>query len=569
MHVRGAEMPVRLGAVAAWIETAFDISWKEAYDPICKNRLEQEIAVSFDIYTRVSDTGGRDGDSYGSPEDQEAAARACALRLGLDIGEVVLEENVSGALSADDRELGRLLTRCERGESAGIIFPRLDRLTRDVFVGGQILARTQEAEARLISADGAFDSKNLTPESEMVFNMLNTVGQHQRKRNRAFRLAASKRASRRGVYLAKKPPLGYMRAQDDPNYVPDPERDGRRIVPDPDVGPLIREVFLRRAQGETSPALATYLNEQGIDVTPSGVRHLLLNRAYVGEATCQSERKGHPEVIKSAHDPLVTEAEFAAARAKGGPYHPRDGSLASQVRLGGLVVCGSCGRRLQVGGHGKNGARKAHYFCTAPKGKCTGRACITARPLDDYVQSLILGALLEREPHIMAVNAGDDRYRKAIDAVEAARRDLGEYRDDLALQRELGTKSWAEGLKPRKEALRLAQEQLANTPPRGQGVNIKTEALRLAVSVEALNASERALVTETYISLMRGANRRFIDRVVVKPIGRGRRQVAERVDAYFVGADEPYRPSHRKFTKTDLDEFARLVKSQHAATASP
>src|SRR5438034_1255350 len=106
------------------------------------------ISGTFDIYTRVSDVGGREGDSYGSP-------------------------------------------------------------------------------------DGAFDSENLTPESEMVFNMLNTVGQHQRKRNRAFRLAASKRASRRGVYLAKKPPLGYIRAEDGPNYLPDPERDGRRIVTDP------------------------------------------------------------------------------------------------------------------------------------------------------------------------------------------------------------------------------------------------------------------------------------------------------------------------------------------------
>src|SRR6266516_7118011 len=106
--------------------------------------MEVRMGTTFDIYTRVSDVAGRDGDAYGSPEDQEAAARACALRLGLDVGEVVLEENVSGALAADDRELGRLLRRCERGESAGIIFPRLDRLTRDVFVGGQILARIQE-----------------------------------------------------------------------------------------------------------------------------------------------------------------------------------------------------------------------------------------------------------------------------------------------------------------------------------------------------------------------------------------------------------------------------------------
>jgi hypothetical protein len=213
-----------------------------------------------------------------------------------------------------------------------VIFPRLDRLTRDVFVGGQILARMQEAEARLISADGAFDSKNLTPESEMVFNMLNTVGQHQRKRNRAFRLAASKRASTRGVYLAKKPPLGYMRAQDNPNYVHDPERDGRRIVPDPDVAPLIREVFLRRAKGEVSSSLARFLNEHGVTITPSGVRHLLRNRAYVGDATCQSEVKGQPTILKNAHEPIITEAEMAAALAKGGPYHPRDGASEARVR---------------------------------------------------------------------------------------------------------------------------------------------------------------------------------------------------------------------------------------------
>ncbi|MGH2920506.1 MAG: recombinase family protein [Gaiellaceae bacterium] len=497
------------------------------------------------MYTRVSDVGGRDGDSYGSPEDQEATARACALRLGVEIGEVVLEENVSGALAADDRELGRLLRRCERGESAGIIFPRLDRLTRDVFVGGQILARIQEADARLISADGAFDSQNLTPESEMVFNMLNTVGQHQRQRNRAFRLAASKRASRRGVYLAKKPPLGYMRAEDGPDYVPDPARDGRRIVPDPDVAPLIREVFLRRAQGETSTSLADFLAANGVEVTASGVRHLLLNRAYLGHATCQSEVKGKPEVIKNAHDPIVTQAEVDAAHAKGGPYNPRDGSLASQVQLPGLVICASCGRKMQVGGYGRKGARKAHYFCNAPKGKCKSRANVSAARLDGHVTELIFRGLVSKEPHVLAVASGDRRHQRALEAVEAARRDLEEYRDDLTLQRDLGTKLWAEGLKPRKEALRLAQEELAKVPPPGKPVKVKP----LAPSVEQ------------YVTLMREANRRFLDRVEVKPVGRGRRgPVADRVDVYFVGAEKPHKSDGRKLTRKDLDKLTALAR---------
>ena len=45
------------------------------------------------------------GDSYGSPEDQEAAAKACASCLGLEIGEVVFEENVSGEAAALPRRL--------------------------------------------------------------------------------------------------------------------------------------------------------------------------------------------------------------------------------------------------------------------------------------------------------------------------------------------------------------------------------------------------------------------------------------------------------------------------------
>jgi DNA invertase Pin-like site-specific DNA recombinase len=487
------------------------------------------------------------------------------LRIGLEVGEVVLEQNVSGALAADDCELERLLRRCERGESAGITFPRLDRLTRDVFVGGQILARIQDAEARLISADGAFDSENLTPESEMVSNMLNTVGQHQRKRNRAFRLAASKRASRRGVYLAKKPPLGYMRAEDSPNYVPDPVRDGRRIVPDPGVAPLIREVFLRRANGETSAALAKFLKENGVEVTPSGVRHLLLNRAYVGEATCQSEVKGKPTIIKNAHEPLVTEAEMAAAHAKGGPYHPRDGSLAKQVQLPGLVVCASCGRRLQIGGYGKKGARKAHYFCNAPKGKCPARANVSAARLDAHIQELVFRAIVSEEPHVMAVAAGDSRYEDALADVEASRRDLEEYRDDLTRQRELGTKLRAEGLKPRKEALRLAQERLAKIPPPGKPVRVKLATHDLMFKEEALTEDELRELVKTWTMLWRETNRRFIDRVEVRPVGRGRRtNVAERVDVYLVGADDAYRSDDRRLTKADLDKLSALARAAAA-----
>jgi hypothetical protein len=148
---------------------------------------------------------------------------------------------------------------------------------------------------------------------------------------------------------------------------------------------------------------------------------------------------------------------------------------------------------------------------------------ISAARLDDYVQQLWFDAMLSNEPHVMAVATGDDRYRKAVTAVEDARRDLEEYRDDLTFQRELGTKLWAEGLKPRKEALRLAQETLAKIPPPAK------------VKVED--------GVPTSLKQSREMNRRYVDRVEVKPgKGRGvRTPVADRVDVFFVGAIEPYR----------------------------
>ena len=248
---------------------------------------------------------------------------------------------------------------------------------------------------------------------------------------------------------------------------------------------------------------------------------------------------------------------MAAAHATRGPYHPRDGSLARQIQLPGLVICASCSRRLQVGGYGKKGHRKAHSFCNAPKGKCPARANVSAARLDAYVEYLLIQAAVSQEPHIAAVIEDDTRYQDALAEVEAARRDLEEYRDDLELQRELGTKSWAEGLKPRKKALRLAQKQLARIPHPATASG-KDDATR-RVTYEAFLAEYE-----------REANRHFIDRVEVKPVGRGRRSdIADRVDVYFVGSVEPYRPTYAKVSKRDqeiIDRHMAEVAARQDAT---
>ena len=402
------------------------------------------MTARFDIYVRVSEVGDRRGESFGSPAEQEAAARTWAEREGVTVGEVVSELDVSGATPVEERELGRLIRKCEAGESAGIIVRYADRFARDIIEGARALQRIHESSARLVATASNFDSGNLTAETRMLFNIQMSIAQAQRERNREFRLQAAQRAAANGMYLAGRPPLGYSR-----------DEKGR-INPHPEAKPLIQEAFRRRAKGATMRALRDYLREAGgeietrdlrarkqenqtlrpfAELTEQGIRHLLKNRAYLGEATVPNDEKGKPTVIPNAHPALITPEEWERAQAAGGPYHPKNGKHAARVRLAGLVYC-QRGHRLKVGGGRQD---RTHYVCTSEH--CDARVGIGAEQLDDYVGYVIQAAVVRNEPHLIAVLEGDDRYQRALDVVEAARVELETYRATIKVS-DVGAEAW-------------------------------------------------------------------------------------------------------------------------------
>src|SRR5205814_10170469 len=86
----------------------------------------------------------------GSPEEQEAVCRGFALNRGWDIDEVVYEGDVSGSTPVDARDLGRLIRKCEQGESAGIICRHLDRFGRSMVEGMLAYKRLEDCGSRLV-----------------------------------------------------------------------------------------------------------------------------------------------------------------------------------------------------------------------------------------------------------------------------------------------------------------------------------------------------------------------------------------------------------------------------------
>src|SRR4051794_14496341 len=101
-----------------------------SYHPPSATRLDGAV---MDGYVRVSRRGGRQGDGYISPDVQEQNIRRWAADHGVEIGEIVKEEDVSGAKPLAERDLGRLVQKCETGESDGIIVNETSRFARSLW----------------------------------------------------------------------------------------------------------------------------------------------------------------------------------------------------------------------------------------------------------------------------------------------------------------------------------------------------------------------------------------------------------------------------------------------------
>jgi site-specific DNA recombinase len=255
----------------------------------------------FAIYTRASEEG-EDGLSS-NPEEQEAAARAWADRHNVEIVDIV-HETASGGGDTADRDLDRLIKRCQAGELNGIIVRDEKRFSRDVIGGGVALAKLEECGARLVATWTGFDSQHLTPESKMQFNIMMSIGQAERERNLLRRIRGKEAFVKAGGW-AGVAPFGYDKD------------DNGRLIPNDDAD-LVRELFRLRADGLGFNEIHRRIDGK---VSRSGIRKVIANRSYLGEQRIPNpKRRGEPQVASNypGHPPLVTTDEWEAANAIGG-----------------------------------------------------------------------------------------------------------------------------------------------------------------------------------------------------------------------------------------------------------
>jgi site-specific DNA recombinase len=290
-----------------------------------------------------------------SIDSQIQELKVLAMRRGVEVAEILTEAH---SAKAPGRPIfGQLMRRIHRGEIAGILCWKMDRLARNHLDTGQVLQALADGKLqavvtpeRTFTADGN-DRFLGNFELGIATKFIDDLRANVRRGNRA-RL-------QRG-WPNYRPPLGYME-----------DRATKTIVKDPERFPLVRRMWDLLLTGSMRPRLILKLaNEEwglrtrktarqgGKPLADSWVFKMFANPYYMGLIR---QRSG--ETHKGAHESMVTAEEFERAQEiLGRPGRPRPSH--HEFAYAGMLRCGRCAGLLTGEQHVKpSGRRYVYYRC--------------------------------------------------------------------------------------------------------------------------------------------------------------------------------------------------------------
>lgn len=383
-------------------------------------------------YIRVSRVNGRAGESFISPVvQQESLERWCGMH-DAELAEVVIELDVSGGKAAAERELGRLIAACERGDLGGIIVWKLSRFGRSLADVVANVERLTTAGARFIAVEEGIDTGSRG--SALLLAIFAGLAQVERESRKEGWLAARSSAVARGV-VAREAPVGYRRTE------------SKTFEPDPETWTAVMMVFQQRVEGASWAEIARCFERvTGRRMTHSAYPRLVRSRTYRGETV-------EGGAVYQTHQPMVSEDLWQLAQLDG-KHHQHTGSISSHGIVSGLLRCDCCGG---VMARTSNGKGYLTYVCRARK---HGREC--AAPSSASLPGL--DAVVE--PHILQALATVKTSQKRVE-LQAAESDAQTAHTELtafvahASAADLG-ELYSIEIGKRREALRAATKRLGD-----------------------------------------------------------------------------------------------------------
>lgn len=374
---------------------------------------------------RVSQTKGREGESFHSPATQRQRIVDECERLNLELLEVHEELDISGGKPLAQRPgLLRAVEAIEAGDADVVIAAYLDRLARSVRVREDVIERVEACGGSVLTVDMGLQT-NGTASQWLTGTLSSAVGEYLRRTTAERSALAQQRSIDRGVAPWPNVPPGYVRE------IIGRRRNGSvisgRLLPDPSTAPAVVEAFRMRLAGATLNEIRAHLAKHGIPRSYHGVAAMLASRVYLGEVNF-----GDYAPNLTAHQPVVDFDLWEGVQRVEIPRGRRPKSDRLLARLG-VLRCGTCDARMVVG---ISRSTYPFYRCP-PNGDCPRRVTISARIAEEFVSAQTRATLADLEGHASV----EDNAREAEAELDRARTALdGAIRSLVGLEEEQATR---------------------------------------------------------------------------------------------------------------------------------
>lgn len=504
------------------------------------------------MYLRVST------DEQGaSMEAQEAGAREWAARQGHDVVRVYRDEGFSGAEWVNRPDLIRLQADVRASPRPWdiLICRDLDRLGRDSLRLGLLLEALHDFGGRLyVWSTG--EEVRPGPEQRALVVLKGILAEQERAMIAHRTSVSMMRLAERGAAVCGRP-YGYSIARD-------AEGVARYVVNEAEAE-IVREIFRRKAAGESSRSVALDLNrrrvpsaraasEPGAAWHSSRVREIAANARYKGAAefgrkaaryrqgTREQYLRDDSQVVVSPVPAIVDGDLFDAAQrntvaARGASgFHVHRGPEPKYMLVGSNAVCGLCGSPLgstrTSTGDGATRVSLPAYVCLKKHntGGCEWRGTRRVERLDAPVAAWLVDEVLA--PNVVRDAIANSRAEFAAGARpdDGAAQRAAERVADLERRVQRLVRALEEddapdilaNLRQRRAELADARREAAAVAALGapQGDDAAADALLAALSdirpaVEAARAENPGLLRRLLAAVL-------VSPIVVTPSGSGR-----------------------------------------------
>ena len=183
------------------------------------------------------------------PEAQRAAIERWAASRGIRVL-AWHEDRISGAAPVEGRAALLAALASLREHGAGLLVAaKRDRIARDVVVAATVERLTQDAGARVVTADGV--SIEDTPEGSLMRGLLDLFAQYERSVIRARTTAALAAKRARGERVSRRAPIGFRFA-------------AGRLIEDESEAAVLARVREMRSRGLSLARVVGILSAEGV-----------------------------------------------------------------------------------------------------------------------------------------------------------------------------------------------------------------------------------------------------------------------------------------------------------------